>query len=231
MPEEHHRSPPSRRKLFIGIGCLGTACLAVVLFIVLRAKIRDDIQQEMRAFGQMLLFANIGQMLADIDMPQEEAQAAVDAFTAGFEDCEDDEGKEDQFAYAVGAVILAYGVEIKYLPESGLPDPEKVRGLLAAARYARAASTTEMRADSIDGVIGLAAVDVYADDIDAEDANRVLRPTLTDDELRAVLARMKAVADDCGIGDMSPGIDLTAEIERVAERVCGPRPAEDAPDL
>jgi len=234
MPEKNPAKRPSRRRIFIGLGigtgCLAAACLALVLLLALGGKVRRDISEGAQALGRAIEMANIGQMMLDAGVQEDEAMAALEVFSQAF-NSDISETQRSKLAAGVAAIVLARGAQINYLPGSGLSEAEEREGTLTAARFARSAAVCEVVEKEIWRMTEIAAA-TEADiplDADGYEINRVLKPSLTDVQLRDLLAKMKTTADKCGVGEVPPGIDLKSEIARVIEQVCGARPKEEAP--
>jgi len=231
MPEENQVKQPNRRRLFVGLGCLSASCLAIALLAVLASRMRLDISKGLDGLGRTLFLASIGQMMVDAGIPEEEAIASLEEFAELTSGDSLEQEQRNGLTKGVVAVVIAHGVEKIYVPASKLAEDERSAGLVTAARFARAASSSLLTDQDIETTLDMVEA-TEADiplDADEYEINRVLKKSLTDAELRDLLAKMKTIADNCGIGEVPSGIDLKSEIARIMEQVRGARPKEEAP--
>jgi hypothetical protein len=166
------------------------------------------------------------ELFKDLNMPQDEVKAAMAPVEAFAEKVRQGEVSIEQ-ALAVGQAIgeghvpplvMARGFEAKHLTASGLSDEEKAAGHIATTRFAKGVASDAIAKGDREAVMEMLTERITTTGSGGQRHTKTqFKETLTDEELRGVIAKMKQLADDAGISDQAFQVDMAAEIEEAIQ--------------
>jgi hypothetical protein len=197
------------------VGCLWTGAVLAVVVTVLGFWIGRNWRDWVSSFGSQAMKETI----KAANIPQQEKNelgVEIDRIAEAFR-----EGKlsGEQVATIMsmimksplaGAIAVAVA-DAQYFDASGLSDEEKTAGRVTLQRFTLGA---------IDGRIPEAKRDEVLALIGDKDGrgNWQLRDRVSDEELRAFLAKAQAEADAAGIEPQPAAVDLSDELKRIVDR-------------
>lgn len=146
-------------------------------------------------------------VLKDSGLPAEEQNAILeqlDRVTTAYENGEitmEELGvmMQDLAESPMIGIVMLQAIEVKYLNSSGLSEEEQEAGKRVIMRVVRAAQEKKLEKDEIDNLSRHILTE--ADASKPQGQQQQLRPSLTDDELRAFFAEAKELVDEKEIPD------------------------------
>jgi len=167
-----------------------------------------------------MIEASAETLFIQIELPETErgeAMAAVNSFT---QDIRDGRVSLKQGMNVVQALdnksllgaIIVRGFEAQYVKRSVLPDEEKEAAHVTLTRFVHGTVEESIPQDTYNTII-----DTISEKGDDQDT-RQLKSSITTEELRAVLERMKTAADDAAIENREYAIDIAPLIRDAIER-------------
>ena len=111
-------------------------------------------------------------------------------------------------------LIMAYAAAESYVEPSGLNDDEKKDAKLAFQRFARGVFE-----DEIDTQEKQEEIDKMLDYVSTKDfqGNRQFKNQVSDEDLRALVAECKRMADEADVPDEPFDLDVGAEVKRIVD--------------
>jgi hypothetical protein len=197
------------------MGCLWTSAVLVVVITLLGIWAAPRLRGWFASIGSQA----IKQSIQAANLPQQEKDelgVEIDRVAEAFR-----EGKlsGDQVGAILtmimksplaGAIAVAVA-DAQYFDASGLSEEEKTAGRLTLQRFTLGAIDERIPEAKRDEVLAL---------IGEKDAkgNFQLRERVSDEELRAFLAKAQAEADAAGIEPQPPAVDLSSELKRIVDQ-------------
>ncbi len=206
--------------------------LAIVFVLLIGTGIFVAMKWRGMAAGGMrqTMTAMIAEMPID-DAEKARTQGVVDDFVARFEA---GDVTLQQVAMVMQEIIespvlsagMVMGLSQQYFKQSGLSEAERAEGQIQVARVAHGlASNTVPRDELVTILMPLQAAARDRDVIQLQLGNRQIRVktpnTVTDDELRAFLAKAREHADGHGLPPVPPAFDLSGELDRAIRTAMG----------
>lgn len=198
--------------------CLTGCLIALVILVVIAILIGVWIARNMRDWAATGMTEVVRQGLASSQLPvpeQQEIMVQVDRVATAFREKAISMEQLGLLAQRLAesplmSLIVASTMEKQYFAKSGLSEEEKAAGSQTLQRFIRGA---------IDEKIDKAGIDAAMANVADRDANNQwkLRPTLTDDQLRAFFTEAKKQADAAGIPDQPADIDPSEEIKKIVD--------------
>ena len=111
----------------------------------------------------------------------------------------------------ITAMVMAQVIEGMYIGPSGLSDDEKAEARVTVQRITRGVHEESIAQSQIDSLLA----PVQTTDVNG---NETLRDTISDDELRTLLADAKQLADDAGVPDEPYQPDYAKELREAIQR-------------
>lgn len=148
------------------------------------------------------------QVIAQVDR-------VVDAYKAGRLTSQDMEKVAQELQKSpLPIMFMTYAAKAKYIDQSGLTDEEKRAANQALMRFGRGV---------IDKKISESDAQALFDSVTepGPGSEKKLKESLTDQELRDLIAKAKKLADDAQIPEEIPPVDIGDEIERVLNNALG----------
>ncbi len=167
----------------------------------------------------------VSQLLQDSDLPAEEQTAIMDQFdrvTTAYQEGEitlQELGpvmQELVESPLMGAILLK-AVESKYIDPSGLDDEEKADGKRTMHRLVRGMVEEKFDKDEIQKITSHFLLETQPNGAPANPNQPQFKQSLTDEELRELLADGKTLADEKEIPDEDYDVKLSELIERVVD--------------
>jgi hypothetical protein len=196
------------------IGCLGVLAVMVVLAVIVGIWVSQHWRGWIADFGGQA----INQGIDSSDLPPQEkveVKVQVDRVAKAFRD---GQISNEQASAIVKKLIdsplmpsfVVMAVERNYFDHSKLSDDEKAAGRQSLKRFARGIFDEKIKEKGIDAVMVHVA--------DRQGGHQWhLRPTVSDEDLRAALNEAKAQADEAGIPEAPPNVDPSDEIKRIID--------------
>lgn len=212
-------------------GCLKGCLIIFVIFLVIAIIVSVFVFMYWQPIGANIMNQMFSQQIDASNLPEqekEESKAEVKRFTdafaegkismSGFEN-----GMEALVQSPIMPVIISSAMEAKYLQTSGLGEDEKNEGKVTINRFANA---------MVEHKVDQPTLDQTMQHVATKDSNGAyqLKPTVTDEELRAFLADAKAAADAAGIPAEPEPIDLSDEIKKIVDVALEVAGADDGAD-
>jgi hypothetical protein len=113
-------------------------------------------------------------------------------------------------------MFLVSAIEAKYFDQSGLSDEEKTAGHVTLNRFMQAVVNDKVPQATMDQVM-----EHIADRKPGGDDQWELKESVTDDQLRELLADAKAAADAAEIPAEIPEVDPSEEVRQIVDDVLG----------
>jgi hypothetical protein len=212
--------PPSRK----GCGCMSCAmgCLVVVLLLGVASFFAARY-----AFSRLPDWsrAAIVSSIDGSDLPPAQKQRivaqvdrVVDEYKAGRASLEQVQQVLQELTESpLFSLAIAYAATEKYIEPSGFAEDEKRDAKIAVQRVARGIFEKQIPPEKLDPALD------YISKKD-EKGNRQFAHKVTDQELRAMVAECRRIADDAKIPDGPFEIDAAAEIEKAVDRALAKKP-------
>lgn len=201
-----------------GSGCLKGCLIVAVVLLVLAVVLGVVIYQNWRPWYASAMTQVLHQVVDDSDLPAQEKAEVKEHVSRVANEFESGRVSFGQLGVLVqnlmsSPLIPSMQVSVvdqKYLAGSGLPDDEKDAGRQTVRRFVRG---------MIDGKIPQSSTDVVLPHIATrpQDNQWQLRPTVSDEELRAFLAAAKAEADKAEIPAEPIEFDPSDEIKKLID--------------
>jgi hypothetical protein len=212
----------------LGIGCLVLMLLVVVGGGLGAWYVYKNAHRALAALGREMAV----QIIQDSGMSEEQQKAFVfqvdrltNAVKEGRLGAKDFENFATRFAESpLLPMALVEMAERQYLRSSGLSDEEKAAGTNALNRFANGAFEKDENGQR---KIGKTDVDEVLDLITIRKTgggkgggeHRELKKSLTDEEVRALVARAKEKADAAGIPEEVPEVDPADEFRKLVDEI------------
>ena len=148
------------------------------------------------------------QVIAQVDR-------VIDAYKAGRLTTQDMEKVAQELQKSpLPVMFMTYAAKAKYIDQSGMTDAEKQAANQALMRFGRGV---------IDKKISESDAQALFDSVTEPGPgnDKKLKDSLTDQELRDLIAKAKKLADDAEIPEEIPAVDIGDEIERVLNTALG----------
>lgn len=226
MAEHHGQRPQGGTNVWkvLGIGCLLLVLLTVVGGGLGAWYVYKNARRVLAELGREMAV----QVIQDAGMSKEQQKAfilQVDRLTNAVKEgqlgAKDFEMFAEKFAESPLLPMAVVGMaERQYIRNSGLSDEEKAEGAKALNRFTNGAFEKD---ESGKRKISKAEVDEVLDLITikktGDGENRELKKSLTDEEVRALIAKAKAKADAAGIPAEVPEIDPADEFRKLVDEI------------
>jgi hypothetical protein len=198
--------------------CLTGCLIAFVILLVIAILVGVWVARNLREWAADLTTEGIRQGIASSQLPaqeQQEIMVQVDRVAKAFREKKMSVEQlgilAEKFADSpLMSLIVASTIDQQYFAKSGLSEEEKTEGRQTVQRFFRGAIDKKINEAGIDAAMAHVA------DRDAHGKWK-LRPTLTDEELRAFLAEAKKQADAAGVPDQPADIDPSEEIKKIID--------------
>jgi flagellar basal body-associated protein FliL len=202
------------------IGCGVVAAMVVVGGIVLYFSFGAVA----RGLGSKLMVTGLESQLVEMGFPESEKQAILAPVKEFAESIRNKKVSAEQVGCVVEQVMdkrivaaaMGRAFQVKYLEPSSLTSEEKTAARSDLQRFSKGI---------LDGDIAerkrQEAFDVVLEPRPGASANsqkKRLKKTLTDEEVRTFVARMREAADSAKIGPLESEVDLASEIRKAIER-------------
>lgn len=195
----------------VGIGCL--------IMVVLMAIATIFVWVNWRSWTGKAVRTGIDAYVEELELSEvqdQRVEQVIDRLIVGFEEervsWEQIKQIMNEFSHTPGFIIVPISVfGGQYIDPSGLTAEEKEAAWLTTERYARGISEGAIDKDNMTK-IGLPL---------EQNGNSLKTRSLTDEELRAVLGRMKEEADAVDIANESYEVDVAGSLEESVTKVLG----------
>jgi hypothetical protein len=202
--------------------CLTGCLIALVILVVIAILVGVWVARNLRDWAAHLATEGIRQGIASSQLPaqeQQEIMVQVDRVAKAFREktmsFEQLRILAEKLAKSpLMSLIVASTIEKQYFAKSGLSDQERTEGSQTLQQFIRGAIDEKINEAGIDAAMAHVA------DRDAQGQWK-LRPTLTDEDLRAFLAEAKKQADAAGIPKQPADIDPSEEIKKIIDEAQG----------
>lgn len=215
-------------------GCLKGCLIVVAIAVVLGGLAAVVVAMNWKSWAASTFETLAEQMLVESGIPDTERgevmtqfKRLTTAFKAGDLSVEQLQPVlEQMMASPALSLIGVKAIEAKYLDASGLSDEEKQAGSLLLRRYAAGLAGGAIEPNSVEGLLDYVTV------TDAE-GNREFLETVPDENLRQLLADVKAAVEEAGVPEQVEPVDPSAEIKKIVDAALGeaPAPLSDAPGI
>jgi len=171
-------------------------------------------------------------MMQESDLPLEEQDAVMtqfdrvgDAFVAGDLSWEDMGALMEDFAKSpVMTFVVLFGIEHKYLENSGLSEEEREDAKQTMARVMRAVMEDQLSSDEIEDLSNAVMINPGTD-------KARLKEVLTDEELREFFAKAKALMDEKEIPFEETTTNISDKVKEIVDKHLGGGEMQDDLDL
>jgi hypothetical protein len=214
-PAAPRAAAPQKKGMSAG-SCIAIGCLSLVgLLIIAGAIVAYNFKDLATKIGRVAAVA----MIEEVGMPDEmekgfitEIDRVVDAYKSDEISTEElgafFEKLGDSPLIPMTSVLLA---DIHYLQPSGLSPDEKKRGSLELQRFGRGAVEEKLADKDVEEAVALISRKKSDDQTE-------FRSTLSDPEVRNLIATVKAKADAAGIPDEPYDVDPVAEFKKLVDQ-------------
>lgn len=197
------------------LGCLGVGLLLLVVFGALATWLFFNGRA---VFSDFARDAMVG-MVRDSGLPEAEQAELVteidrlqEHFEAGRISLEQMGRMVEAIANSpLGGAFAIVAIEANYVAPSGLSEEEKVQARRTLERIVRGLVDEKIDDEALDHALEPVSIE------QAGDGGRRFKGTITDEELRTVLARGAQAADEAGIPDEPLAVNLGAELRRIID--------------
>jgi hypothetical protein len=226
-PEQQPAPPkPKPKPKAKGCGCGCGSCLLACLGVLLICGLAG-------AGGVWFVASNLADWSRDAvvglvdgtSLPDQQKQritAQVDRileeYRDGRLDTEQLQSLAEQLAQSsLFGLLMVQAAQDKYVAPSGLDDEEKADADIALQRLLSGVQQTRIAREDLETVFDhISTVGM--------DGNRQLRPQISDEELRNMLAECERLADTAGVPRTDFHLDVAAEVERIVDETLSLEP-------
>ena len=198
--------------------CL-TGCLVVfVILVVIAVLIGFWISRNWRDWAATGVTEVVRQGISNSQLPaqeQQEIMVQVDRITTALRERKISAEQVQVLIQKIvqsplTSLMVTSTLEQQYFAKSGLSEEQKTEGRVTLQRFIRGAIDKKINEAGIDAAMAHVA------DRDAQGQWK-LRPTLTDDQLRAFLTEAKQQADAAGIPEQPADVDPSEEVKKIVD--------------
>ena len=202
-------------------GCMGCLVVAIVLLaLVLGGGIYA--WMNWKNWAGDLAIAGVTQFVDASELTDEQKTALKGEFTSIVERFKSGEITLDQLAAAAKKLEdspivpagLALAANAKYIAPSSLTEEEKSDARIQISRFVHGVIEEKIPKDKIDAAVAPIALQTQPGQWQFKDQSLVKT-----EELKTLVANMRKEADDAGVAEQPPEVDLAAEIRKIMDEV------------
>lgn len=218
-PAASEHRPVREKKPMSGCAMAGIGCgIALVLLLIVGGIGAWYINKNIREFGTEFVVMAMKEGVSELDVPADQLariHARIDDVGQQFKDGQlEMEQVESIFARISQGPLMSAGMSLffkrTYMQESGLSEEELAAADNTLQRFARAAIDKSISEQQTEAVLDLISVK-------GKDGQREFKERLTDDELRAFLKAASTAADEAGVPEAVPEINLADEFDKAID--------------
>lgn len=223
------RNSSPRRPGNILVGCLVVLGIVVVLLVAGGVFVMMNWRGWTADLAQAGAEAGIRKLDEQDALPTGEGDqmiAQIERFTSAFKDGDVSVEQFGTFMQGLASskffeVAYAYAVELSYVPTSGLTDEAKAEGQVVMQRLARGYYDGQIDTDTFKAALSA----VMGTDSQGNPTLKQ-RDAVSDADIRATIDAAKKAADDAGVAEDPPRVDLSDALKARVDEALGVVPAE-----